>query len=140
MSGFDLPILAEKTAAVEQHLARVAECLPESLGQFRPMTAESDGVILHLWQAVQAVIDLALAACLHLHLGTPPSYGEAFERLAERGYLDEHLAERLVRASGFRNAIAHNYSRLDMARVYRAAQEGPADLRAFLAALRDLLV
>lgn len=139
MSGLDLPLLAEKTAAIEQHLARVAECLPKDPGQFRPMTAESDGVILHLWQAVQSVIDLALAACLYLHLGTPPSYGEAFERLAERGYLDEPLAQRLVRAAGFRNVVAHNYSRLDMARVYQAAQEGPTDLRTFLAALRDLM-
>jgi uncharacterized protein YutE (UPF0331/DUF86 family) len=37
--------------------------------------------------------------------------------------------------AGFRNVVAHAYERLDMARVYRAAREGPADLRAFLAAL-----
>ncbi len=47
------------------------------------------------------------------------------------------LAQRLVRASGFRNVVAHAYAALDMARVFRAATEGPPDLRAFLAALRD---
>jgi uncharacterized protein YutE (UPF0331/DUF86 family) len=139
VSGLDLSLLAERTAAIERHLARVAECLPEDPGQFRPLTSASDGVILHLWQAVQTVIDLALAACLHLHLGTPQSYAEAFERLAEKRYLEEHLAERLIRAAGFRNVVAHTYDRLDMNRVYRAAQEGPADLRAFLAVLRDLI-
>jgi len=91
-------------------------------------------VILHLWQAVQLVIDLALASCLHLKLGTPQDYGDAFRRLAEAGHLDEDLAKRLIQASGFRNQVAHAYEKLDLARVHRAASEGPTDLRAFLAA------
>lgn len=43
------------------------------------------------------------------------------------------LAERLVRAAGFRNVIAHAYHSLDMQRVFTAAMNGPTDLRAFLA-------
>jgi hypothetical protein len=35
--------------------------------------------------------------------------------------------------------IAHAYETLDMARVFRAAHDGLADLLAFLAALRDVL-
>jgi uncharacterized protein YutE (UPF0331/DUF86 family) len=35
--------------------------------------------------------------------------------------------------------VAHAYEELDMARVHRAAREGPADLRKFLAVVRDLL-
>jgi len=31
--------------------------------------------------------------------------------------------------------VAHTYERLDMERVWRAASAGPADLRAFVAAL-----
>jgi uncharacterized protein YutE (UPF0331/DUF86 family) len=44
-----------------------------------------------------------------------------------------------VRAAGFRNTVAHAYEHLDMTRVYRAAADGPQDLVAFLARLRDLL-
>jgi uncharacterized protein YutE (UPF0331/DUF86 family) len=55
------------------------------------------------------------------------------------GVVDELLAARLSRAAGFRDVVAHAYDSLDMARVFRAAREGPADLRAFLAALRDRL-
>ena len=47
------------------------------------------------------------------------------------------LADRLVRAAGFRNVVAHAYDSLDMLRVHAAVQEGPADLRAFIASLRD---
>ena len=95
--------------------------------------------MLHLWQAVQVVIDVALAACLRFNLGTPTSYGDAFRRLAEAGVVNEGLAARLTRAAGFRNVVAHAYDRPDMARGHRAARERPADLRTFLAAVRDRL-
>ena len=48
------------------------------------------------------------------------------------------LSERLTRAAGFRNLVAHAYEDLDMARVHRSATQGPADLRAFLAAMATL--
>lgn len=137
MSRLDRILLAEKTVYIERHLVRVAECLPEDLEELQPMTSASDSVILHLWQAVQAVLDLAGSACVHFRLGTPKNYGDAFQRLAEAGYLTLELAARLVRAAGFRNVVAHAYETLDMERVYRTAKEGPADLRAFLAALQE---
>ncbi len=139
MSPLDRPVLAEKAAAIERHLARVAERLPADPTAFRPATDASDAVILHLWQAVQLVIDLAVSACLHLKLGTPENYGDAFQRLAEAGYLEDELALRLTRAAGFRNVVAHAYEKLDLARVHRAARDGPGDLRAFLAALAEVI-
>ncbi len=59
--------------------------------------------------------------------------------LADAGFLDRDLARRLTLAAGFRNLVAHAYEGLGMLRVQRAATEDPADLRAFLARLRDLL-
>ncbi|MGH3812367.1 MAG: DUF86 domain-containing protein [Pseudonocardiaceae bacterium] len=47
------------------------------------------------------------------------------------------LAQRLGRAAGFRNLIVHAYAELDLRQVHTTATNGPADLRAFLAALRD---
>lgn len=139
MSRLDRTLLAEKAGAVERHLARIEERLPAEPSELRPATDASDAVILHLWQAVQTTIDLAVSACLHFNLGTPASYADAFRRLARAGTLDGDLAERLSRAAGFRNVVAHAYEQLDMERVHRAASQGPADLRAFLGALRDAL-
>jgi uncharacterized protein with HEPN domain len=67
------------------------------------------------------------------------------ELLAERAaavvrHLDrvaEHLPADPGRAAGFRNLVVHGYGRLDLRRVHAIASAGPADLRAFLAALRD---
>jgi len=138
LSPLDREVLAERSAAVERHLRRVADRLPPRPGDFLPGTDASDVVILHLWQATQMVIDLALSACLELDLGTPTSYADAFRRLAVAGHLPEELAARLSLAAGFRNVVVHMYQTLDMARVHRAASQGPEDLRAFLRAWREL--
>ena len=137
--SLDRAILAEKASTVERHLARVAERLPSTAEGLRPATDVSDAVILHLWQAVQIVVDVAVAMCLRLNLGAPAGYGDAFRRLATAGMVPADLAERLVRAAGFRNVVAHAYESLDMALVHRAASQGPVDLRQFLAAVRDAL-
>lgn len=139
MTALDVHVLAERVSAVERHLARVDAKLPATAAALQPGTDTSDAVVLHLWQAVQIVIDLGVSLCVRLHLGAPSSYADAFERLARAGHLDAELAARLAKAAGFRNAVAHAYESIDLQRVYSAAREGPADLRAFLARVRDLV-
>jgi uncharacterized protein YutE (UPF0331/DUF86 family) len=135
MSPLDRSVLAERALAVARHLDRVAAKLPVSPDDLAAASDASDSVILHLWQATQIVIDLAVSASVALGAGTPATYADAFRRLATAGVLDENLAGRLVKAAGFRNVVAHAYEQLDLRRVHHAATSGPADLRAFLAAL-----
>lgn len=135
MTLIEKPVFAERVMAVERHLARVAARLPEHAEDLEPASDASDAVVLHLWQATQVVIDLAMGACLALGLGTPASYADAFRRLQKAGVIDERLAGSLVRAAGFRNVVAHAYDSLDLARVHDAATRGPRDLRALLTAL-----
>lgn len=135
MTPFDRDVLAERSMAVERHLRRVADRLPVTPDGLQPATDASDAVVLHLWQATQIVIDLAMAACLSMKLGTPSSYADAFRLLRQAAVIDGGLADRLVRAAGFRNLVAHAYETLDMKRVHDAATRGPADLRALLHSL-----
>jgi uncharacterized protein YutE (UPF0331/DUF86 family) len=136
----DTEILAEKAAMMERHLRRVQQRLPEQAADLQPMSDASDAVILHLWQAVQLVLDLALSTCVRLGLGSPGNYGEAFRKLADAGHIQADLALRLIRAAGFRNVVAHAYGQIDMSIVHRAAREGPQDLRSFFTAMRAIAV
>ncbi|MCA1672136.1 MAG: DUF86 domain-containing protein [Actinobacteria bacterium] len=133
----DRELMAERAAVVGRHLDRVARHLPEDPAELRPDTAATDTVILHLWQAVQVVIDLAVSTCVRLGVGSPPTYADAFRRLADAQIIQRDLADQLARAAGFRNLVVHAYGRLDLQRVHATAVAGPADLRAFLVALRD---
>ena len=137
--ALDHEILAERICALERHLKRVADKLPESPKDFISSTDSSDAVILHLWQAIQLTIDTALSACVQFHLGTPTSYASAFLKLGDSGHLNKELAIRLSHASGFRNRIVHAYEDLDMQKIYIIAQVGPRDLRTFFASIRDAI-
>jgi uncharacterized protein YutE (UPF0331/DUF86 family) len=135
MAPSDPAVLAERLASVRRHLDRVADQLPADPAALRPETAASDAVVLHLWQAVQVTIDLAVSWCVRAGLGSPPTYGDAFRTLARHGLLDPAVAERLTRAVGLRNLIVHAYADLDLRRVHEAATTGPRDLLAFAEAL-----
>lgn len=130
-------VLAERAAAVRRHLDRVRSRLPEQPEALEPMSDVTDAVVLHLWQAIQIVIDTAVSACVSLGLGSPTSYGDAFRSLGRHRMLDPELAQRLARAAALRNLIVHAYADLDLRRVHAAASHGPDDLLAFLAAMRD---
>ncbi len=133
--AIDRQILAERVSALERHLKRVSDRLPQNVADFNYGTDSSDAVILHLWQAVQLTIDTALSACVALHLGSPSSYAAAFFKLSEANFLEKELAVRLAHAAGFRNRIVHAYEDLDMQKIYQIAHTGPDDLRAFFAAI-----
>ncbi|HEY2223965.1 type VII toxin-antitoxin system HepT family RNase toxin [Actinomycetospora sp.] len=137
MSNLDRELLAERSASALAHLDRVAGHLPDDPADLRPMSSATDTVVLHLWQAIQIVIDLAASSCVRLGLGSPPTYGDAFRLLAGAEIIDSGLADRLARAAAFRNLLVHAYASLDLARVHAIALDVPDDLRAFLAAVRD---
>jgi uncharacterized protein YutE (UPF0331/DUF86 family) len=67
------------------------------------------------------------------------SYADAFVRLEKAAYIDNDLAQRLIRASGFRNRVAHMDEALDLKIIYDLAQTGPQDLLTFLDKAQELL-
>jgi hypothetical protein len=71
MSPLDRAVFVERAAAIERHLRRVAERLPPNPQDLRPSSDAGDAVILHLWQATQIAIDLAVAACVRHGWGSP---------------------------------------------------------------------
>lgn len=56
----------------------------------------------------------------------------------DRELLAERTASTLAHLERVAAHLVHAYGRLDLSRVHAIAQHGPHDLRAFLAALRDL--
>ena len=78
---------------------------------------------------VQAAIDLANLVIAEERLGTPSTYREVFEILAEASVIPVALSEELADLAGFRNVLVHLYWRLDIDRAYEILQQGLAPLR-----------
>jgi uncharacterized protein YutE (UPF0331/DUF86 family) len=93
-------------------------------------------VVLNLFVAIQACLDLATHWLADEGWDVPQRYGEIFLALADHGVIPRPLALRLVAAAGLRNLVAHQYGALDWDRLYAtASSSAPDDREMFCAAL-----
>jgi len=68
-------------------------------------------------------------------LGVPGSYNEMFYILEENGYLGKELTEKMIKAVSLRNLIAHEYAKLDLARVHHIMNKEIHDLKIYIKAI-----
>jgi uncharacterized protein YutE (UPF0331/DUF86 family) len=133
----DKTVLATKVASVRDAVDRIRAVLPAEPSAFASNRTIREIVVLNLFVALQECVSLATHWIADDGLDVPPSYGEVFRRLGDRGVIEATLAERLAAAAGFRNLVAHRYGVLDWNRVYFMAREQLDHLLAFCDKLVD---
>jgi uncharacterized protein YutE (UPF0331/DUF86 family) len=90
-----------------------------------------DIVSFNLMLAVQLCVDVAAHITTDERWLPAKSLAEGFTRLEEHGVIEANTAERIRRAVGLRNVVAHGYGRVDPTSVFVAGTDGIADLSAF---------
>ena len=85
-----------------------------------------------LYLSVQATIDLADAVVSLKKLRKPTSLSESFDILQEQNIIARDLTNKLVSMTGFRNVLAHGYTRVDFNRVYEILHNGLKDIEDFI--------
>lgn len=127
-------------------LARLLQRLGEQLAFLRSRAAEDraalradqarlDATKYRFVTAVEAVLDVThhlLAAELW---GPAEDSAHALRLLAEHGVIDDDLAARLGRATGFRNVLVHGYAEVDDD-VVVSSLDKLGDLKAFIDLVR----
>jgi uncharacterized protein YutE (UPF0331/DUF86 family) len=132
----DRPLVAKHVATVRDAVARVRSVLPPSREAFEADRTSREVVVLNLFVAIQACLDLAAHWLADEGWDVPQRYGQIFLALAEHGVIPRPLAARLVAASGLRNLVAHQYGALEWARLYAIASSSELDdLEGFCALL-----
>lgn len=124
-------LLAAKLAELADRVARVRKHCPPTAEALRTDRDALDLVSFNLMLAVQTCADIASHLIADEGWPAAASLGEAFERLHERGVLEEGTATALGRAAGLRNIVAHGYGGVDATIVHSAATRGVGDLEAF---------
>ena len=127
----DKTLLAAKIAAVRDAVTRIRDVLPPDHEALAADRTTREIVVLNMFVALQECVALATHWLADAGLDVPPSYGDVFRRLGERGVISGDLAQRLAAASGFRNLVAHQYGALDWARVHAIATDRLDDLLGF---------
>ena len=71
-----------------------------------------------LLESIQILIDLSCHLVSRFNLGSVKTYADCIENLREHGYISDDLSERLVSMIGLRNLLVHEYSRIDLEKLY----------------------
>lgn len=131
----DRELIAQKLEALRYCVGRIASRCPGDPDTLARDPDAQDIVALNLARAVQQCVDIGAHLLSRSSLRAPATMGETFERLAEGGWLDAELAERMRRAVGFRNIAVHNYETINWALVHEICQKHLDDFRAFARAI-----
>ncbi|MCF8084315.1 MAG: DUF86 domain-containing protein [Deltaproteobacteria bacterium] len=128
----DRDIILAKTTSVKKHLSRIVEKRNVDLSSFMEDVDRQESILFNLQMAIQNCIDIAAHIISEEGLGVPGSNNEMFYMLQENGYIDIQLAEKMVKAVGFRNLVVHEYGKIELEQVLEVAQNNIEDLQAYL--------
>jgi uncharacterized protein YutE (UPF0331/DUF86 family) len=127
----DKGLLAAKLADLADRVQRVRTRTPTDAAALAADRDTLDIVAFNLMLCVQICADIASHLIADEGWPAASSLAEGFTRLQERTVVSPATAEALRNAIGFRNVVAHGYSRVDVDMTFRAATEGLGDLEAF---------
>lgn len=127
----DRDVIAAKLSELAQHLARVRAKRPEDPAALDDDPDTRDLLTFRLMLAVQTCLDLASHIIADEAWPPATSLAGSFRRLSDEGVISAETASRLQGAAKFRNFVAHGYTSVDPERLFKAATEGPADLKRF---------
>lgn len=132
-------VIENKISSIQRYLAILVVYKEYSLEEIYKDVTLRGAVERYLYLLSQATIDLAEAIISYKGFRKPTTYSEAFDILKDETILFPDLADRLVKMTGFRNLIAHDYERIDFSIIYDVLTNHLCDVEDFLVQVRDKL-
>lgn len=107
-------VLINKAATIERCVARAREEYARAPATFATDFTRQDAAILNIQRACEASLDMGQHLIRRERLGVPQSARDVFALLAQGGWVDLALADKLKRMVGFRNIAVHDYQALQL--------------------------
>lgn len=127
----NLSVIENKISSIRGYLK-----ILERYKKYSRQEIESDidlrgAVERYLYLAAQATIDLAEAFLSYKNFRKPSTLSESFYILNEENVITAELTEKMVKMTGFRNTVAHDYAKVNYDIVYDVLQNRLADIEEF---------
>ncbi|MFZ3065951.1 MAG: DUF86 domain-containing protein [Nitrospirota bacterium] len=133
-----LSVIENKISSVKKYLRILERYKQYSQDEIVNDIDKKGAVERYLYLAVQASIDLAESVIAYKNLRKPSTMSDSFYILQEEGIISIELTEKMVKMTGFRNIIAHDYEKLNYAIVYDVLQSKLSDIEDFLNRLSSI--
>jgi len=89
--------------------------------------------------SIQASVDIATGIAVMKTPRRPDTYRETFLVLGKFRIIPEDLAKEMSKLAGFRNILVHEYTALDIPRVYRILQDDLETMNNFMNFVRAFI-
>jgi len=109
----DKELVLIKLESLRRCIARLREKTPSSALVLVGDYDLQDILTVNLERAVQVCVDIGLHIISESEIQAPATMGEVFRALCKLAIIDQNLAERMVKAVGFRNTAVHAYQDID---------------------------
>lgn len=127
----DRDLVETKLESLRRCVERIAGKTPASVEQLVRDPDAQDIIALNLQRAVQLSVDVAAHLIAETDVAPPSTMAENFEILRKLQIIDPILAERLIKAVGFRNIAVHSYQAINWNVVYQICRHHLDDFRQF---------
>ena len=107
-------VLLNKAATIERCVARARAEYAANPATFATDFTRQDAAILNIQRACEAALDIGQHLIRREKLGVPQSARDVFALLAQGGWIETALADKLKRMVGFRNIAVHDYQALQL--------------------------
>lgn len=131
-----LAVLENRTSLAKKYLTILRTYSKLTKEQVLHDTTFRGAIERYLYLAIQSSIDLAEAYISYKKYRKPQNIRDAFRILNEHRKISRPLLEIMLKMTGFRNVIAHNYDTIDEEILYDVFKNHSKDIRALLAALK----
>ena len=109
----DKEVLLNKLESLSRCVARIDDKNPHSLSALQRDLDLQDVIVLNLERAVQICVDIGMHILSSSDFVLPDTMAETFSLLAEKEFIENDSAERMIKAVGFRNTAVHAYQAID---------------------------
>jgi len=135
MQVVDRDLILRKLADLDQYVDQVSEYRNITVEEYRKDWKTQRIVERTLQLAIEVCLDIANHVIADRRLRVPATHAESFTILAEAGLLESAQRDAMIRMSGFRNLIVHEYARIDPGMVLRTLREHLGDFSRFKTAV-----
>ncbi|MBI5237944.1 MAG: DUF86 domain-containing protein [Deltaproteobacteria bacterium] len=132
----NISVIENKISSIQKYLKTASGYKKYSLKEIEQDETIRGAVERYLYLLAQSVIDLAEAAISFRGYRKPATMAESFSILAEQGIISDELTGKMIRLTGFRNVLAHDYEKIAYGIVYDVLQNRLADVEEFLSIIQ----
>lgn len=129
----NLSVIENKISSVKKYLSIVERYKIYSRKEIEDNIDIKGAIERYLYLAAQATIDLAEAIISYKNFRKPSTMAESFHILEENSIISKDLTQKMIGMTGFRNAIAHDYDKINYDLVYKIIHQDIEDLQIFTA-------